>query len=71
MLKVLVKSSYSLFSLIGLKTQIKGKVSVAGNSRKRKFLLRSFKTSFVTYKYPLYHELILIPTFTGVLAFRV
>lgn len=63
-----------LFSKIGVKgfkVKLKGKISVAGNSRKRSILYRVGKTSHATCDLKVLHNFSTIVTFTGVLGFQV
>jgi hypothetical protein len=55
----------------GLKIKLKGKISAAGNSRKRTILYRAGKTSHATVALKVSHEFMLIHTFTGVMGFQV
>ena len=62
---------FDKFNIIGLKILIKGKVSAAGNQRKRKILLVLGKTSPVFLKAKVYTLNKLWSTTTGALGFRV
>ena len=55
----------------GFKIKLKGKISVAGNSRKRLILYKSGKTSYSEFNLKVLHESIPISTFTGVLGLQV
>lgn len=55
----------------GLKIRLKGKISVAGNSRKRAILYRVGKTSHTSCNLKVLHSLDTIITFTGVMGFQV
>ena len=55
----------------GLKIKLKGKISAAGNSRKRTILYRVGKTSHSTVSLRVSHESMLVHTFTGVMGFQV
>jgi len=55
----------------GFKIKLKGKISVAGNSRKRTILYRIGKTSHSTIDLKVVHEKIIISTFTGVMGFQI
>ena len=55
----------------GLKITLKGKISAAGNSRKRAILYRAGETSHSTVALRVLSEFGTIVTFTGVLGFRV
>jgi len=54
----------------GLKIKLKGKISVAGNSRKRTILYRTGLTSHSTVDLRVLHEVHTINTFTGVMGFQ-
>jgi hypothetical protein len=51
--------------------RLKGKISVAGNSRKRAILYRVGKTSHATCSLKVLHSMSTIVTFTGVLGFQI
>ena len=55
----------------GFKVKLKGKISVAGNSRKRTILYRVGKTSHATCSLKVMHNFSTIVTFTGVMGFQV
>lgn len=55
----------------GLKIKLKGKISVAGNSRKRTILYRLGKTSHATSSLKVVHTIDTIVTFTGVMGFQI
>jgi ribosomal protein S3 len=55
----------------GIKFQLKGKISVAGNARTRTLLQRTGKTSHATFKIKVLQELSLVKTFTGVMGLKV
>jgi hypothetical protein len=55
----------------GFKLKLKGKISVAGNSRKRSIIYRVKKNSYSSYNLKVLHKLSLINTFTGVLGLQV
>lgn len=54
----------------GFKLKLKGKISVAGNSRKRSILYRAGKTSHSTIDLKVIHNLSLVNTFTGVMGLQ-
>jgi len=54
----------------GFKVKLKGKISVAGNSRKRSILYRVGKTSHSTINIKVVHNLSLVNTFTGVMGLQ-
>ena len=54
----------------GFKVRLKGKISVAGNSRKRSILYRIGKTSHTTVGLKVAHTMDTITTFTGVMGFQ-
>ena len=55
----------------GLKLKLKGKISVAGNARKRAILFRVGKTSHSSVSLRALHDMQTINTFTGVMGFQV
>lgn len=55
----------------GLKLKLKGKISAAGNSRKRTILYRVGETSHSAVDLRVLHEFKTINTFTGVMGFQV
>jgi ribosomal protein S3 len=55
----------------GLKIKLKGKISSAGNSRKRTILYRAGSTSHSTVNTKVLHSFQTITTFTGVMGFQV
>ena len=55
----------------GLKIKLKGKISAAGNSRKRTILYRIGKTSHSTVSLRVVKNSTTINTFTGVMGFQV
>nr|YP_010049559.1 ribosomal protein S3b [Strombidium cf. sulcatum]QPL15964.1 ribosomal protein S3b [Strombidium cf. sulcatum] len=55
----------------GFKVKLKGKISVAGNSRKRTILFRAGKTSHTSVSLKVIHHKGTIVTFTGVMGFQV
>ena len=55
----------------GFKVKLKGKISVAGNSRKRSILYRVGKTSHAECNLKVLHKFDTIVTFTGVMGFQV
>lgn len=55
----------------GFKVRLKGKISVAGNSRKRSILYRIGKTSHTAVGLKVVHTMDTITTFTGVMGFQV
>jgi ribosomal protein S3 len=54
----------------GIKFQLKGKISVAGNARTRTVLMSVGYTSHSSFSNKILYNLNLIPTFTGVLGLR-
>lgn len=65
---------YTMFKdldIKGLKIKLKGKISVAGNSRKRSILYRVGKTSYSEVNLRVSHQKSTINTFTGVMGFQV
>ena len=55
----------------GVKIKLKGKISAAGNSRKRLILYRSGNTSYSEVKLRILSEMDTIVTFTGVMGLSV
>ena len=55
----------------GLKIKLKGKISAAGNSRKRTILYRVGLTSHSTVDLKVSYQSFLVNTFTGVMGFQV
>ena len=55
----------------GLKIKLKGKISAAGNSRKRTILYRVGNTSHSSINLRVLHNFKKINTFTGVMGFQV
>jgi hypothetical protein len=55
----------------GIKIRLKGKISAAGNSRKRTILFRSGKNSYSSVNVKCLHDFKTITTFTGVMGFQV
>ncbi len=62
---------FDLLDIKGFKVKLKGKISVAGNSRKRSIVYRARKNSYATTKVKVLHKLSLITTFTGVLGLQI
>lgn len=62
---------YGDVGIKGIKLKLKGKISVAGNSRKRAILYRSGLTSHSSINLNVLHEVVTINTFTGVMGFQV
>jgi len=63
-------SSFSQLGVIGIKMQLKGKISVAGNARTRTVLQRTGKTGHATFNNKVATTLSLVKTFTGVQGFK-
>ena len=62
---------FSVLNIKGFKIKLKGKISVAGNSRKRAILYRIGKTSYSEVNLKVLHEFTTVNTFTGVMGFQV
>lgn len=62
---------FDSLSIKGIKIRLKGKISAAGNSRKRTILFRSGKNSYSSVNIKCIHEFKTITTFTGVMGFQV
>ena len=73
-LKYLFNNYFSFYfeklNIKGFKLKLKGKISSAGNSRKRLILFRSGKTSYSNYSIKCLHDISTISTFTGVMGFQ-
>lgn len=63
--------AFKSLGMKGLKIKLKGKISAAGNSRKRTILYRVGSTSHSTVDARVLHEFKTINTFTGVMGFQV
>nr|AEV66694.1 rps3_b [Oxytricha trifallax] len=61
---------FSEYGIKGVRFQLKGKVSVAGNARTRTIFAKIGSLSHSTYKYKILTHLNLLRTFTGVIGFR-
>jgi ribosomal protein S3 len=62
---------FDTLSVKGIKIRLKGKISAAGNSRKRTILFRSGKNSYSSVNIKCIHDFKTITTFTGVMGFQV
>ena len=62
---------FVIFKIYGIKLKFKGKISVAGNARTRKIILKFGLTSPSTIKYKTVYDLNLIHTFTGVIGYQI
>jgi hypothetical protein len=62
---------FNPLSIKGIKIRLKGKISAAGNSRKRTILFRSGRNSYSCQTQKCLHEFKTITTFTGVMGFQV
>lgn len=63
--------TFNGLGLKGLKIRLKGKISAAGNSRKRTILYRAGKTSHSQVSLRVLNEFMTISTFTGVMGFQI
>lgn len=70
-LRYFFSSVFRDLAIKGLKFQLKGKISVAGNARTRTILQTIGQTSHSTYNNKVLYELGLVRTFTGVLGLKV
>lgn len=61
---------FESLKLTGLKFQMKGKISVAGNARTRKVLTKIGTAGHASFKNRILYDLKLIRTFTGVIGFK-
>ena len=71
---LMINHFYYVFNELGikgLKIRLKGKISVAGNSRKRSILYRVGQTSYSQVSLRVSHHKTTINTFTGVMGFQV
>lgn len=66
-----LESSFNYLGIKGFKVKLKGKISAAGNSRKRNIIFRSGKTSYSSVNLKCVNSSSIIPTFTGVMGFQV
>ena len=71
LINVYFKLTFKDLGLKGLKIRLKGKISAAGNSRKRTILYRAGKTSHSQVSLRVVNEFMTISTFTGVMGFQV
>lgn len=62
---------FSDLDVKGFKVKLKGKISVAGNSRKRTILFRAGKNSHTNLNLRVLHHKNTIVTFTGVMGFQI
>lgn len=62
---------FDSLSVKGIKIRLKGKISAAGNSRKRTIIFRSGQNSYSSVNVKCLHEFKTITTFTGVMGFQV
>jgi len=69
--KEVYRESFKSLGFKGVKLQLKGKISVAGNARTRTLLMYVGDTSHTTLDNKIAYDLSYINTFTGVLGFRI
>lgn len=69
-IKNLFEPKFEFFGLRGFKLQLKGKISVGGNSRTRTLLIRVGRTSNSCFNNKVTHSSTLIYSFTGVMGFN-
>jgi ribosomal protein S3 len=62
---------FSKLKIKGIKFSIKGKISVAGNARKKKIFFSFGKTSFSSLSNKILYNFTTITTFTGVLGVKI
>ena len=62
---------FAQMGIKGIRMQIKGKVGVAGNSRKRTYFYKVGQVGHSNFQIQAYHDITCIDTFTGVLGFQV
>lgn len=61
---------FTALRIYGVRFKIKGKISVAGNARKRTFDIKAFKTSYSTLNTRVAYKKDVVTTFTGVLGLK-
>lgn len=71
MMRYVFWTSFDYFQFKGLKICLKGKISVAGNARKRTLLYRIGTTSYSKFDNKISYDFSCIGSFTGVMGFRV
>jgi ribosomal protein S3 len=69
--KYFFSSIFSELKVKGLKFKLKGKVSVAGNSRTRTVVYQVGHVSHSTYDNKILHSFDLVRTFTGVIGLQI
>jgi ribosomal protein S3 len=62
---------FPMLNIKGLKVRLKGKISSAGNSRKKSILYRIGQTSLTNLKLRVLNETTTVVTFTGVMGLNV
>lgn len=62
---------FNELGVVGIKFRLKGKISVAGNARTRSLNLTIGKASSSSKNLRVIHQSILVPSFTGVMAFQI
>ena len=70
-LNVYFYHTFDNLDIKGIKFRLKGKISAAGNSRKRTILYRVGKTSHSEVELRVLHEITTISTFTGVMGLQI
>lgn len=70
MFKYVFKPNFYLFDFRGVKLQLKGKISVAGNARTRTLVLRVGDTSHSKMTNRVAYDLSYVHTFTGIMGFK-
>lgn len=70
-LNVYYYHTFENLDIKGVKFRLKGKISAAGNSRKRTILYRVGKTSHSEVNLRVLHEITTINTFTGVMGLQI
>ena len=69
-LRYVLKPNFHLLGFRGVKLQLKGKISVAGNARTRTLFMRIGDTSHSKMRNRVAYDLSFINTFTGILGFK-
>jgi hypothetical protein len=66
-----LNANFNRMAIKGFKVRLKGKISAAGNSRKRNIIFRSGKTSYSSVELKCSHSSSQIVTFTGAMGFQI
>lgn len=71
LLRYLFQTYFDDLNFRGIKIQLKGKISVAGNARTRTLFFKFGKTSQSSFENKIAYDLSFIETFTGIMGFKV